>query len=60
MKIWVDADACPVVVKDILFRAAARTGVELTLVANQALATPASPNINTLQVSKGFDGCSAT
>jgi uncharacterized protein YaiI (UPF0178 family) len=55
MKIWVDADACPVVVKDILFRAAARTGVELTLVANQALATPSSPNINTLQVGKGFD-----
>ena len=55
MKIWVDADACPVVVKDILFRAAARTGVELTLVANQPLATPSSPNINTLQVSKGFD-----
>ncbi len=55
MKIWVDADACPIVVKDILFRAAARTGVELTLVANQPLATPSSPNINTLQVGKGFD-----
>ncbi len=55
MKIWVDADACPVVVKDILFRAAARTGVELTLVANQPLATPSSPNINTLQVANGFD-----
>lgn len=55
MKIWVDADACPVVVKEILFRAAARTGVELTLVANQAMNTPSSPNINTLQVSQGFD-----
>lgn len=55
MKIWVDADACPVVVKEILFRAADRTGVELTLVANQALSTPSSANINTLQVSKGFD-----
>ena len=55
MKIWVDADACPVVVKDILFRAATRTGVELTLVANQALDTPSSPNIKTLQVSRGFD-----
>jgi len=55
MKIWVDADACPVVVKDILFRAAARTGVELTLVANQALDTPSSPNIKTLQVARGFD-----
>ena len=55
MKIWVDADACPVVIKEILFRAAARTGVKLTLVANQALDTPSSPNINALQVSRGFD-----
>ena len=55
MKIWVDADACPVVVKEILYRAAARTGVELTLVANQALNTPSSPNIKTLQVPHGFD-----
>jgi len=55
MKIWVDADACPVVVKDILFRAAERTGVELTLVANQPLSTPSSRNINTLQVPRGFD-----
>ena len=55
MKIWVDADACPVVVKEILFKAADRTGVELTLVANQALNTPPSPNINTLQVPRGFD-----
>ena len=55
MKIWVDADACPVVVKEILYRAAERTGVELTLVANQALNTPSSPNIKTLQVQQGFD-----
>ena len=55
MKIWVDADACPGVVKDILFRAARRTGVQLTLVANQPLATPASANIKTLQVPRGFD-----
>jgi uncharacterized protein YaiI (UPF0178 family) len=55
MKIWVDADACPVVIRDILFRAAGRTGVELTLVANQAMATPSSPNINSVQVSRGFD-----
>ena len=55
MKIWVDADACPVVVKEILFRAAERTGVELTLVANQPLSTPSSANINTLQVPRGFD-----
>ena len=55
MRIWVDADACPVVVKEILFRAAIRTGVQLTLVANQPLSTPPSPNIKTLQVPRGFD-----
>ena len=55
MRIWVDADACPVVVKEILFRAADRTGVQLTLVANQPLSTPPSPNIKTLQVPRGFD-----
>ena len=55
MRIWVDADACPVVVKEILFRATDRTGVQLTLVANQPLSTPPSPNIRTLQVPRGFD-----
>ena len=55
MKIWVDADACPVVAREILFRAADRTGVHLTLVANQPLNTPASKNISTLQVPGGFD-----
>jgi uncharacterized protein YaiI (UPF0178 family) len=55
MKVWVDADACPVVVKEILYRAADRTGVELTLVANQPLNTPSSPNINSVQVPQGFD-----
>jgi uncharacterized protein len=55
MKIWVDADACPVVVKEILFRAADRTGVQLTLVANQALNTPSASNINSIQVPHGFD-----
>jgi len=55
MKIWVDADACPVVIKDILFRAAARTGVQLTLVANHPLPVPRSPNIRMLQVTSGFD-----
>ncbi len=55
MKIWVDADACPGVARDILFRAADRTGVQLILVANQALNTPASGNISTLQVPRGFD-----
>ncbi|MCH7502698.1 MAG: YaiI/YqxD family protein [Proteobacteria bacterium] len=55
MKIWVDADACPVVIKEILFRAAERTKVMLILVANQALWTPNSSYINTVQVSRGFD-----
>jgi len=55
MKIWVDADACPVVIKEILYRAAERTGVQLTLVANQSLNTPNSSHINTLQVPRGFD-----
>ena len=55
MKIWVDADACPVAIKEILFRAAERTGVELTLVANQALRKPPLANIKMLQVPAGFD-----
>jgi len=55
MKIWVDADACPVVIKEILYRAADRTGVALTLVANQPLSVPRSENISTLQVPRGFD-----
>ena len=55
MKIWVDADACPVVIKDILFRAAERTAVELTLVANQALPKPPFSNVRMLQVPHGFD-----
>ena len=55
MKIWVDADACPVPVREILFRAAERTGVELILVANQAIRKPALQNIKMMQVPKGFD-----
>ena len=55
MKIWVDADAFPVVAREILFRAADRTGVSVTLVANQALSMHPSPNINTIQVAHGFD-----
>ena len=55
MKIWVDADACPKVIKDILFRAAERTQVELILVANQHLQTPPSKFIKSLQVPHGFD-----
>lgn len=55
MHIWVDADACPGVIKDILFRAAKRTGVELTLVANHAMRIPPGKNIRLLQVPGGFD-----
>jgi len=55
MKIWVDADACPVVAKEILYRAAERTKVSIVLVANQALQTPNSSYISTLQVPRGFD-----
>ena len=55
MKIWVDADACPVVIKDILYRAAERTKTQVTLVANQSLEIPASHHISFLQVSQGFD-----
>lgn len=55
MKIWVDADACPAAVKDILFRAARRTGLVLTLVANQPVRVPRAPNIGMLQVAYGLD-----
>lgn len=55
MKIWVDADACPVVIKEILFRAAVRTKVQLTLVANRPVRVPASRYVGMLQVSSGFD-----
>ena len=55
VQLWVDADACPAVIKDILFRAATRTGITLTLVANQALPTPAAKNITAVQVPGGID-----
>lgn len=55
MKIWVDADACPVVIKDILFRAADRTKTEVTLVANQQINIPASRYIKFIRVGSGFD-----
>jgi hypothetical protein len=54
-KIWVDADACPVVIKEILYRAADRTKTETTFVANQSLRVPPSPYIKTLRVAAGFD-----
>jgi len=59
MKIWVDADACPNAIKEILFRAAQRRGVELTLVANQPVRAPKSPYIRAKQVSSGFDEADA-
>lgn len=55
MQIWVDADASPKVVKEILYKAAQRVGVPLTLVANQPLAVPRSKLISTVQVAAGFD-----
>lgn len=55
MKIWVDADACPVVIKEILFRAAERTQVQVTLVANQPISIAKSRFINFIQVTQGFD-----
>ena len=55
LQIWVDADACPVVIKDMLFRASQRSGCALTLVANQPLRVPASPLIRSVQVPGGFD-----
>ncbi|WP_245578323.1 YaiI/YqxD family protein [Desulfomicrobium escambiense] len=55
MRIWVDADACPRVVKDILYRAADKRGVSLVLVANSRFAVPKSERIEFLQVGSGFD-----
>ncbi len=55
MHIWVDADACPKVIKDILFRAAQRTNTRMTLVANQFMSTPAGALIDSIQVASGFD-----
>lgn len=55
MQIWVDADACPNVIKDILFRVADRLEVQVTLVANKLLRTPPSRFIRAIQVPAGFD-----
>ena len=55
MKIWVDADACPNPIKEILFRAAERTGISLTLVANHEIQVKPSRHINFLRVKSGFD-----
>ncbi len=55
MKIWVDADACPGVIKEILFKASQRTKIPMTLVANHPIPVPRIAWINLLQVSSGFD-----
>lgn len=55
MKIWVDADACPGVIKEILFRAAQRTETTMTLIANHIMRIPSSPFIHFYQVEKHFD-----
>lgn len=55
MKIWVDADACPVAIREILYRAAERVKVEVILVANQPLRVPRSRFVRMLQVTPGFD-----
>ncbi|HYA03365.1 MAG TPA: YaiI/YqxD family protein [Syntrophobacteria bacterium] len=60
MEIWVDADACPKVIKEILFRAAERARVSLILVANQPLRTPSSPFVKAVRVSSGFDAADNT
>jgi len=53
--IWVDADACPNLIREILYKAARRTGASLTLVANQYISTPRDKNITAIQVPQGFD-----
>lgn len=55
MPIWVDADACPKVIKEVLYRAAERTSTTVTFVANQSLSVPSSPWLKTLRVPAGFD-----
>lgn len=59
MKIWVDADACPNAIKEIVFRAAERAQVETVLVANQPLRVPASKYVRFIQVGSGFDAADA-
>lgn len=55
VQIWVDADACPLEIKQLLFRAAERKKVMVTLVANQPMRTPASPYINSIRVPSGMN-----
>lgn len=55
MKIWIDADACPNVIKDIVFRASERTKTKVVVVANQPIRVPLNGLVSTIQVSRGFD-----
>lgn len=55
MKIWVDADACPIVIKDIIIRAANRKQLMTTFVANHFIKLPKSPYLKSVQVAQGFD-----
>lgn len=55
MHLWIDADACPVIIREVLFKAAMRRQLHLTLVANQPLQTPRSPYLHSLRVGAGFD-----
>lgn len=55
MRIWIDADACPVAIKEVLYRVANRTKIQMTFVANQMLRVPPSPWIFAVQVPSGFD-----
>jgi len=55
VKIYVDADACPTVIKDILYRVSQRTQIEVILVANQTLSVPRIPTVRAIRVSSGFD-----
>ena len=55
MRIWIDADACPAVIREVLFRAADRRAIETTLVANHFIRTPRSPYLRAVQVEAGFD-----
>ncbi|MDA0689143.1 MAG: YaiI/YqxD family protein [Proteobacteria bacterium] len=55
MAIWIDADACPKVIRDIICRAAERTGIQTTFIANQAIPLPPFPNLKSVQVRQGFD-----
>lgn len=55
MKIWIDGDACPVVIKNIIFRAAVRETIETILIANHFVAIPKSEYLKSIQVASGFD-----